>query len=69
MQHNLRKHGDEQLAAQRFNCDYSSRPEVEKRAIAAVLAKDLRIALDKGDKEEAKRVALALRPIWGFLDE
>lgn len=67
--HNYKAHVEAQLESQRFLAEYNSRPEVEKRELAQVLAKDLRNALDAGNRDEARRVALALRPIIGFLPE
>lgn len=65
----LRQRGDDQLEAQRAQAAYAARPSVPTRDQAAVLAKDLVIALDAGDTTEARRLALQLRPFLGLLSE
>ena len=65
----LRRHGDAQLEAQRHNASLAARPLIAARDQVQVMAKDLVNALDAGDTTEARRIALALRPLLGLLED
>ena len=65
----LRRHGDAQLEAQRWQASQAARPLIQTRDQAQVMAKDLVNALDAGDTTEARRIALALRPFLGLLED
>lgn len=57
------------LESQRHNASLAARPAVTDAQKAQDLAKSMLAAIDAGDRDEARRLGLALRPLLGFLEE
>lgn len=58
-----------QLAAQRFQASYAGRPPVTNEQKAADLAQRMIDAIKAGALDEARGLALALKPMLGLLPE
>ena len=65
----LRRDGDTKDEAQRFAAQYSARPVVTTSEQVNTLAKDMMIAIERGDTTEARRIALEIKPFFWMLRE
>jgi hypothetical protein len=65
----LRSHGDAQLEAQRFQASQAARPAVTQAQRAQDVFSQMRAAMDVGEMDTARALALELRPLLGFMPE
>ena len=65
----LRTKGDTQMEAQRHAASYAARPQVTPEAQAQDMAKRMLAAIEAGDLATARALAMALRPLLGFMKD
>lgn len=65
----LRTTGDNAMEAQRFNASYASRPSVTPEQMARDLAWRMTDAIKANDLDTARKIAIELKPLLGFLPE
>ena len=58
-----------QLDAQRSAATYAARPQVTPAAAAQDMAKRMLAAIEDGRTDEARELAISLRPLLGFLED
>ncbi len=59
----------QQLEAQRFNASYAARPVITNAQKAQDLAQRMIAAIKADRKDEARALAIDLKPLIGFLPE